>query len=287
VGDNSDSKTAIAVIEEQADRSIRRVQIGEVWFFSVIDVIGVLTDAPIPRQYWHNMKRYVTTEGFSEVSQEVRQLKMRASDGKMRTTDAADVKTMLRLIQSIPSPKAEPVKQWLAKVGAQELSQTYVAPDTTNVAGSLRSSIAEIQHSKPDDSDLLGMADYYQQLSMVYRQQARLETRLQFVEVATRSQGEEITDIKIRMDELERNQSSLPELLQLLRVELLTPAHQNQVLSWVNELARLTGWHITAIFTDLAADFEYKTFGDAREADWNRIEEYFREKLEDARRNKR
>ena len=131
------------------------------------------------------------------------------------------------------------------------------------------------------------MADYYQQLSMVYRQQARLESRLRFVEMATRSQGEDITDIKIRLDELERNQSSLPELLQLLRVELLTPAHQNQVRSWVNDLARLTGWHITAIFTDLAADFAYKTFGDAREADWNRIEEYFREKLEDARRNKR
>jgi hypothetical protein len=151
----------------------------------------------------------------------------------------------------------------------------------------LGSSLAEIKRNKPDDSDLLGMADYYQQLSMVYRQQAQLESRLRFVEVATRSQGEDITDIKIRLDELARNQSSLPELLQLLRVELLTPDHQNQVRSWVNDLARITGWHITAIFTDLAADFEYKTFGDAREADWNRIEEYFREKLEDARRNRR
>jgi hypothetical protein len=153
--------------------------------------------------------------------------------------------------------------------------------------GAVGSSLAEIKRSKPDDNDLLGMADYYQQLSMVYRQQARLESRLRFVEVATRSQGEDITDMKIRLDELERNQSSLPELLQLLRVELLTPDHQNQVRSWVNQLAEVTGWHITAIFTDLAADFEYKTFGDARESDWNRIEEYFREKLEAARTNRR
>jgi septal ring factor EnvC (AmiA/AmiB activator) len=149
------------------------------------------------------------------------------------------------------------------------------------------SSIEEVKRQRPADDDLFGLAEYHEQLARIYQQQATLESRLRFVEVTSRSHDEQLTDIVIRLDELERNQSSLAELLQLLRVELLTPAHQNQVRSWVNELARLTGWHITAIFTDLAADFEYKTFGDAREADWKRIEEYFRQKLEDARERKR
>lgn len=272
---------AISVIEEQADKSIRRAEIDGVWYFSVIDIIAILTDSNAPRKYWTAMKARITTEGFTQASTKCRQLKLEASDGKYYRTDAADTPTVLRIIQSIPSPKAEPIKQWLAKVGARELDQTYTISTTH-----LGSAVAEIKRNKPDDDDLLGMADYFQQLSMVYRQQAHLESRLRFVEVATRSQGEDITDIKIRLDELERNQSSLPELLQLLRVELLTPVHQNQVRSWVNELAKLTGWHITAIFSDLAADFEYRTFGDAREADWNRIEEYFRNKLEEARKNR-
>lgn len=282
MSDDSENR-AISVIEEQADKTIRRSLVDGVWYFSIVDVVAVLTGSPRPRKYWNALKTSMQqTEGWNELSQKMGQLKLQASDGKYYRTDAADTTTILRIIQSIPSPNAEPIRLWLAKVGAKELSQTY---DTA--ATNLGSSIAKIRQNRPADDDLLGMADYYQQLSMVYRQQALLESRLRFVEVATRSQGEDITDIKIRLDELERNQSSLPELLQLLRVELLTPAHQNQVRAWVNELARLTGWHITAIFTDLAADFEYKTFGDAREADWNRIEEYFRGKLENARTDRR
>jgi hypothetical protein len=270
-------KRAVSVIEEQADKAIRRSLLDGVWYFSVIDVIAVLTDSHTPRRYWAELKVKLRTEEF-QLFGKIEQLKMQSRDGKRYNTDAADTETLLRIIQSVPSPKAEPIKQWLAKVGVRKLEETYFP---TN----LGSSIAEIRRNKPDDSDLTGMADYYQQLSMVYRQQALLESRLRFVEVATRSQGEEITDLKIRLDELERNQSSLPQVLQLLRVGQLTPAHQKRVNSWVNQLAKATGWRVTAIFADLAADFEYKTFGDARESDWKRIEEYFREKLERARRD--
>lgn len=94
----------------------------EIWFFSVIDVIEILTDSPRPRKYWNALKTKLKTEG-SEVSQFLGQLKMQADDGKMRLTDVADTEALLRIIQSIPSPKAEPFKQWLAKVGYERMQE--------------------------------------------------------------------------------------------------------------------------------------------------------------------
>ena len=92
------------------------------WFFSVIDVIEVLTDSPRPRKYWSALKSKLQAEG-SELSQKLGQLKMQAEDGKSRETDVADTETLLRIIQSIPSPKAEPFKQWLAKVGYERIRE--------------------------------------------------------------------------------------------------------------------------------------------------------------------
>jgi DNA-damage-inducible protein D len=94
----------------------------EKWYFSVVDVVQVLTDSERPRKYWSDLKTKLRKEG-SEVSEKIGQLKMRAPDGKERETDAADVATLLRLIQSIPSPKAEPFKQWLAKVGYERMQE--------------------------------------------------------------------------------------------------------------------------------------------------------------------
>jgi DNA-damage-inducible protein D len=95
----------------------------EQWYFSVIDVIEILTESPNPRDYWFKMKTRVKTEDGLELSTICRQLKMNANDGKMRETDVADTKVLLRIIQSIPSPKAEPFKQWLAKVGYERMSE--------------------------------------------------------------------------------------------------------------------------------------------------------------------
>jgi DNA-damage-inducible protein D len=93
-------------------------------FYSVIDVVGLLTDAKIPRNYWSDLKRRLAEEeGFAELRAKIVQLKMEAPDGKQRLTDAADTETLLRIIQSIPSPKAEPFKQWLAKVGHERLQK--------------------------------------------------------------------------------------------------------------------------------------------------------------------
>jgi DNA-damage-inducible protein D len=93
------------------------------WFFSIIDVIAILTDSFNPRDYWFKMKARVKTEDGLELSTVCRQLKMKATDGKMRETDVAETQVLLRIIQSIPSPKAEPFKQWLAKTGYERMKE--------------------------------------------------------------------------------------------------------------------------------------------------------------------
>ena len=94
----------------------------EKWYFSVVDIVEVLTESPRPRKYWSALKSKLQQEG-SELSHKLGQLKMPAEDGKMRETDVADTETLLRVIQSIPSPKAEPFKQWLAKVGYERMQE--------------------------------------------------------------------------------------------------------------------------------------------------------------------
>ncbi len=95
----------------------------EKWYFSVVDVIRVLTQSPRPRKYWNALKTKLINEG-SELSQKIGQLKMASKDGKYYDTDVADVEILLRLIQSIPSPKAEPFKLWLSRVGYERLKET-------------------------------------------------------------------------------------------------------------------------------------------------------------------
>ncbi len=105
-------------------RIIRRQWVDDRWYFSVVDVVAILTDSPNPRNYWSMLKRKLADEeGFSELYRKCVQLKMRSLDGKRYATDAADTETLLRIIQSIPSPKAEPFKQWLAKVGAERIEE--------------------------------------------------------------------------------------------------------------------------------------------------------------------
>ncbi|MBP3562483.1 MAG: phage antirepressor protein [Treponema sp.] len=94
----------------------------EDWFFSVIDVIEILTESENPRRYWSDLKIKLSTEG-SELYDDIVQLKLPATDGKMRLTDVLDTKGILRLVQSVPSPKAEPFKMWLAKVGSDRLDE--------------------------------------------------------------------------------------------------------------------------------------------------------------------
>lgn len=93
------------------------------WYFSVIDIVAIVSGSSDPRNYWKVLKNRLKREGSGVVTN-CNQLKMMASDGKMRLTDAAEVETILRLIQSIPSPHAEPLKLWLAKVGYERMQET-------------------------------------------------------------------------------------------------------------------------------------------------------------------
>src|SRR6266571_5143324 len=105
------------------EKTVRRVWHEGKWFFSVIDVIAVLTDSGNPRRYWSDLKRKLKAEGYVELYEKIVQLKMTSLDNKNYMTDAADTTTLLRIIQSIPSPKAEPFKRWLAEVGTQRLEE--------------------------------------------------------------------------------------------------------------------------------------------------------------------
>ncbi len=105
------------------EKTIRRAWHNEEWWFSIQDVIEILTDSKRVRKYWNDLKKKLEEEGYSEVSDKIGQLKMEAKDGKMRKTDAANTETMFRIIQSIPSKKAEPFKQWLAKVGYERVQE--------------------------------------------------------------------------------------------------------------------------------------------------------------------
>ena len=107
------------------EKQIRRVWHNETWYYSVIDVIAVLTDASIPSRYWNDLKRRVEKEsGNAELYAKCVKLKFSAADGKSRPTECADTQTMLRIIMSVPSSKAEPFKQWLAQVGQEKIEET-------------------------------------------------------------------------------------------------------------------------------------------------------------------
>ena len=114
-------ETAIKLFEEKHVRTQWDEEL-EKWYFSIIDVVEILTDTDRPRKYWSDLKAKLKKEG-SELSEKIGQLKMIAEDGKMRITDVADTEQLFRLIQSIPSPKAEPFKLWLAKIATERLDE--------------------------------------------------------------------------------------------------------------------------------------------------------------------
>jgi hypothetical protein len=116
-----DKKTNIKLFEDRKVRSVWDAE-GEKWYISIVDVIEVLTGSNRPRKYWDDLKRKLQMEG-SELSEKIGQLKLQSSDGKFYKTDVADVEQLFRLIQSIPSPKAEPFKLWLSQLARERLEE--------------------------------------------------------------------------------------------------------------------------------------------------------------------
>ena len=116
-----EKQDTIKIFEDKKVRTLWDAE-QEKWYLSIIDIIEILTGTDRPRKYWSDLKTKLRNEG-SELSEKIGQLKMAAEDGKMRMTDVADTEQLFRLIQSIPSPKAEPFKLWLAKVAAERLDE--------------------------------------------------------------------------------------------------------------------------------------------------------------------
>jgi hypothetical protein len=123
--------TKIAVFK---GKQVRKTLHNNEWWFSITDVVEALTDSERPRKYWNDLKIKLTKEGYVEVSEKIGQLKLSAKDGKQYLTDCANTETLFRIIQAIPSPKAEPFKRWLAKVGyerVQEIEDPELATQRT------------------------------------------------------------------------------------------------------------------------------------------------------------
>ena len=114
------AKTKIAIFRQ---KEIRKIIHKNEWWFSVIDVVNILTGTERPRKYWSDLKERLVREGYFEVSEKIGQLKMKAHDGKLRETDCATTETIFRIVQTIPSPKAEPFKRWLARVGYERVEE--------------------------------------------------------------------------------------------------------------------------------------------------------------------
>ena len=117
---NMEEMTKIAVFK---GKQVRKTIHNNEWWFSITDVIEALTGNERSRKYWNDLKKKLTKEGYSELSEKIGQLKLQAQDGKQYLTDCANTETLFRVIQTIPSPKAEPFKRWLARVGYERIQE--------------------------------------------------------------------------------------------------------------------------------------------------------------------
>ncbi len=117
---SAEQSTKLAVFE---GKQIRKTLHQGEWWFSIIDVVEALVGGERPRKYWNDLKKKLLQEGYDQLSEKIGQLKMRSSDGKFYATDCANTETLFRIIQSIPSPKVEPLKRWLARVGRERIEE--------------------------------------------------------------------------------------------------------------------------------------------------------------------
>jgi hypothetical protein len=272
---------SLALIEEQADAAIRREWVDDRWYFSVVDVVGVLTDAPKPRQYWHDMRRRIQDEGFRELSAKCRQLKLRAKDGKRYATDAADTETLLRVIQSIPSAKAEPVKQWLAREGAKRLDEVSHPIDAATVSRV----VADVVKPTPDAPAVL-WAKYHEQLAALYYRQAAYEEQLRVIDATLTEHSEQLGELHSRIESLEAGQRLLPEILERLGPQTLSPEHQATLKAMVGRLHELAGYSFAAIYGDLNAAFHVGRFSDIPDAQWAEVAAWFQQRIDSAQKRR-
>lgn len=285
---NTTSPTALAVIEEQADATIRR-QIHDGWmFFSVIDVIAVLTDSTYPNRYWSDLKRKLLAEGATQPYEKIVRLKLTAPDGRQRLTDAADAETLLRIIQSVPSPKAEPVKQWLARVGATELQRADEASRPLDPAEA--STALAALPEPPPGAPALEFARYYRALADLYQRVADYQQRLVTVDAQLAEHDAKIAELEDRVESTEAlTRQVLPDILERLAElgpQTLTPEHQATVKAMVGRLHDVAGYSFAAIYGDLNAAFHVGKYSDIPDAQWPRIAEWLQHRIDAASRHR-
>lgn len=198
------------------DAPVRRVwdKEKERWFFSIIDIVAILTGSPRPRKYWNALKTKLKQEG-SELSHKLGQLKMRSSDGKFYLTEVADTETLFRVIQSIPSPKAEPFKLWLAKVGYERLQETVDPERAVNRARSHWQAVGrstkwieqrmrgqEIRNKLTDywkDNDVKEGKEYASLTDIIHKEWSGLTTKQhkQFKDLKTKNLRDNMTEAEL------------------------------------------------------------------------------------------
>jgi BRO family, N-terminal domain len=284
----TDATTAVELIEEQAEERIRRVWHDGRWFFSVVDVIAVLTESPNPGVYWRVLKLRLKDEGGNEAVTKCNRLKMTAADGKQRLTDAADTETLLRIIQSVPSPKAEPIKQWLAKVGARRVEEITQPLAPSQVA----SEIAHLERP-PESAPAMEWARYHELMAALYRRQAAYEVRLKaheprlsVIDTTLAQHDAELGELHSRVESLEAGMQMLPEILERLGPEALTPEHQRTVQNAVKRLHEVGGYAYATIYVELGQHFHVAKYDQIPEARWEEIAEWFRVRLDAAERRR-
>lgn len=280
------SSTALTVIEEQAEATIRRALHDGRMFFSVIDVIAVLTDSTYPNRYWSDLKRKLHAEGATQPYERIVRLKLRAPDGRQRETDAADAETLLRIIQSVPSPKAEPVKQWLARVGAQRLDEV----SRPSLAPAEASTILTTVPKPAEDAPALQWAHYYEQLAALYRRQALYERHLATVDARLAEHENAIVSLNDRVESVEAlTRQVLPDILEALTEigpRTLTPEHQATAKAMVGQLHDIGGYAFATIYGDLNAAFHVGKYSDIPDAQWSQVAEWLQRRLDTARRHR-
>jgi hypothetical protein len=254
--------TALTVVEEQAESTVRRECIDGRWYFSVIDMIGFLTDSPNPRRYWTDLKRDLAAEGGSEVYAQSVQLKMVAADGKKRATDAADYETMLRIIQSVRSPKAEPVKRWLAKIGAQQIE------------GIARPAIAPAAHPSllpmpALDAPALDWAAYHDQMASLYRRAAIVESTLA-------DHDQQLGNLNSRLEGVEEG---LRMLYDQIGPATLSPEHLSTLKAQAKRLHETTGTGYQTIYWELCQHFHVSKIEQIPADSWSEVMGWFMRRI--------
>jgi hypothetical protein len=198
---------------------------------------------------------------------------MVARDGKQRATEAADLETMLRLIQSVPSPKAEPIKQWLAKVGAREL---------TEAARPIPVDTAAAWPAKPSpNAQAVTWAEYHETMATLYR-------KAQVIEATLVEHDAQLLELHGRVEGLEENvRHIVPELLERLGPRTISVEHQSTIQQGVKHLADLLNLKPGQVYSDLNATFHVPRYAEIPEEKWEEVSAWFKMRIQAAERQKK